>query len=151
MNSALPILLKKLQIKDIKTFEIRQMPIELAPFFDGIIIKHGLSEEINRSNSHLIFIQTAAELRELCASLPKENDNDFLFWIAYPKKSSKKYKSEINRDSGWQILGDLGYEGVRQIAIDDDWSALRFRHVSFIKQLTRSFAMSQEGKIRTEK
>ncbi len=56
----------------------------------------------------------------------------------------------ISRDSGWQPLGDLGYEGVRQVAIDDDWSALRFRHVDSIATLKResSRAMSKRGKDR---
>lgn len=60
-------------------------------------------------------------------------------WFAY-----------LNRDTGWQTLGDLGFEPVRQIAIDEDWSALRFRRVEFIKAMKRSFAMSKEGKKRTK-
>jgi hypothetical protein len=32
------------------------------------------------------------------------------------------------------------------VAIDEDWSALRFRKVAFIKTMTRSFAMTEEGK-----
>jgi hypothetical protein len=35
---------------------------------------------------------------------------------------------------------------VRQVAIDEDWSALRFRRVAHIKKMTRSFAMTSEGK-----
>lgn len=68
-------------------------------------------------------------------------------------KSSKTYKTDLSRDEGWQPLGALGYEGVRMIAIDDDWSAFRLRHVSNIKALTRrnKMVMSQEGKQRTKK
>ncbi len=45
-------------------------------------------------------------------------------------------------------LGRAGFEPVRQVAIDEDWSALRFRRAEFIKTLTRdaSWAMSEEGK-----
>jgi len=48
-------------------------------------------------------------------------------------------------------LGDAGFEPVRLVAIDDDWTALRVRRVEFIKNLTRpeSFAHSKEGKKRT--
>ena len=75
---------------------------------------------------------------------------DALVWVAYPKKSSTRYRSEINRDHGWQPLGDLGFEGVRQIAVDEDWSAVRFRKADQIKKLTRERkrAMSREGKKR---
>jgi hypothetical protein len=47
--------------------------------------------------------------------------------------------------------GDAGFEPVRMVAIDDDWTAMRVRRVEFIKNLTRpeSFALSKEGKKRT--
>ena len=48
------------------------------------------------------------------------------FGIAYPKVSSKKYTTDYNRDSGWNLLGEWGMEPVRQVAIDQDWSALAF-------------------------
>jgi hypothetical protein len=32
------------------------------------------------------------------------------------------------------------------VAIDEDWSALRFRKAEHIKTMTRGFAMSEEGK-----
>ncbi len=56
----------------------------------------------------------------------------------------------INRDSGWKVLGDAGFEPVRMVAIDDDFSAVRFRRVEFIKTLTRDkrYAMSAKGKVR---
>ena len=46
---------------------------------------------------------------------------------------------------------DAGFEPVRMVAIDDDWTAMRARRVEFIKNLTRpeSFALSTEGKKRT--
>lgn len=72
--------------------------------------------------------------------------NDEVVWLAYPKLSSKKYTCEFNRDTGWQALGDIGFEGVRMVAIDEDWSALRFRKAENIKTMTRSFAMSKKGK-----
>ncbi len=41
----------------------------------------------------------------------------------------------------------------RQVAIDEDWSALRFRHVDFIKALKRDpkHAMSAKGKRRARR
>jgi len=35
------------------------------------------------------------------------------------------------------VLGREGFEPVRIVAIDEDWSAKRFRRVSFIKNMTR--------------
>jgi hypothetical protein len=75
-----------------------------------------------------------------------------LFWWAYPKGSSKNYKCDFNRDTGWQIMGKLGYESVRMVAIDEDWSALRFRKVEFVKIMTRdkSWVLTEEGKRKTK-
>ena len=69
-------------------------------------------------------------------------------WFAYPKQSSKKYKSEIDRDHGWAALGAAGFEPVRMVAIDEDRSAVRFRRVDFIKTLRRpkKHALSKAGK-----
>ena len=36
-----------------------------------------------------------------------------------------------------RVLGDAGFEPVRMVAIDEDFSAVRFRRVEFIKTLTR--------------
>jgi hypothetical protein len=63
--------------------------------------------------------------------------NDAVLWIAYPKGTSKKYRCEFNRDSGWTLLAAAGFEGVRMIAIDDDWSAIRFRRAEFVKSMSR--------------
>lgn len=79
-------------------------------------------------------------------------EEDGLLWLCYPKKTSKRYKgSDCSRESVAVLLADEGYEPVRQIAIDDDWSALRFRHVDRIKTMVREFAVTETGKRRTEK
>ncbi len=76
-----------------------------------------------------------------------------MVWFAYPKGSSKKYKAEINRDRGWEALGKKGFEAVRAVAIDLDWSGIRFRQVTFIKTMKRnsSLSMTTAGKTRTDK
>jgi hypothetical protein len=49
------------------------------------------------------------------------------------------------------VLGAAGFEPVRMVAIDEDWSALRFRRVAHIKSMTRSprGAISRAGKRKT--
>jgi hypothetical protein len=79
--------------------------------------------------------------------------DDAVFWFCYPKKSSKKYTCEFNRDTGWAVMAQYDLEPVRQVAIDEDWSALRFRQVKHIKNITRrqSYAITSEAKKRTTK
>jgi hypothetical protein len=78
-------------------------------------------------------------------------EGDAILWFCYPKGTSKKYTCDFNRDTGWASLGQLGWEPVRQVAIDDDWSALRFRNPDFIKTMTRSFAMTEKGKAKVKR
>jgi hypothetical protein len=81
----------------------------------------------------IIFVKTISEV-ELLSPIALHNLlADGVLWFCYPKKTSKKYTSDINRDHGWKSLNDSGLHGVRLVAVDEDWSALRFRNAKFIK------------------
>jgi hypothetical protein len=94
----------------------------------------------------IAFVTTQKQVNDLAALIGPIVASDGIVWFSYPKGSSKKYVCEFNRDNGWQELGKHGFEPVRMVAIDEDWSALRFRRAEHIKTMTRSFAMSQKGK-----
>jgi hypothetical protein len=98
----------------------------------------------------LAFVTKQQEVDKLAKAIAKRAKGDSVVWFAYPKGSSKKYKSEINRDTGWQVLGKQGFEPVRMVAIDEDWSAVRFRRAEFIKTMTRAkeYRMTAQGKAR---
>ena len=51
------------------------------------------------------------------------------------------------------VDGAAGFEPVRMVAIDEDWSALRFRRAEFIKTMTRpmEYRYSAEAKNFTTK
>lgn len=150
---------KKLQLKTANPILIQNAPDEFQPHvaeFDDMVEIHTGQGHTEKTGGEpyefaLVFVKSAADIDAAAGPATKCISDDGLLWFAYPKKSSKNYKTDISRDSGWQPLGDLGFEPVRQIAIDADWSALRFRRVGNIKTMTRSFAMSEEGKKRTGK
>lgn len=99
----------------------------------------------------MAFGKTLEEVNELTRSIGPRLGEDAVFWFCYPKQSSKKYTCEFNRDTGWAVMAEFELEPVRQVAIDADWSGLRFRHVDKIKKLTRrkDMALSQKAKKRT--
>jgi hypothetical protein len=99
----------------------------------------------------LAFVTKQKEVDTLAKQIGKLSQGDEVIWFAYPKGTSKKYTCEFNRDTGWAELGKQGFEGVRMVAIDEDWSALRFRRVENIKTMTRSFAMTKKGKEKASK
>jgi hypothetical protein len=98
----------------------------------------------------LAFVTQQEEVNEIAELTAQKAQADAVIWFAYPKVTSKRYKCDFNRDTGWEKLGQLGFEGVRQVALDADWSALRFRRVEFIKTLSRDpkRAISEQGKAR---
>jgi hypothetical protein len=57
-------------------------------------------------------------------------------WLAYPKKSGP-IRTDISRDKGWEALASLDLLPVTQVALDETWSALRFRYRDEIRTLTR--------------
>ncbi|HEU5290409.1 MAG TPA: hypothetical protein VFU05_07205 [Cyclobacteriaceae bacterium] len=96
----------------------------------------------------MAFVTKQSEVDDLTNKVTALIEGNGLLWFAYPKGSSKKYKCEFNRDNGWTVLGKQGYEPVRMVAIDEDWSALRFRKAENIKIMKRSSAISETGKKR---
>jgi hypothetical protein len=85
----------------------------------------------------LAFVVTQPQLDVTSQQLVDAADGDALLWMAYPKGTSKRYRCEFNRDSGWSVLGANGYEAVRMVAVDEDWSAVRFRQVAYIQSMKR--------------
>jgi hypothetical protein len=81
----------------------------------------------------LAFATQQAELDRLSKILAAGAEGDALLWFAYPKGASKRYTCDFNRDTGWQVIRKAGFESVRQVAIDEDWSALRFRRLQYVK------------------
>ena len=55
-----------------------------------------------------------------------------LVWITYPKKTSGM-DSDLSREEVWAAMEATGWRPVSQIAIDEVWSALRFRPTEDVK------------------
>jgi hypothetical protein len=99
----------------------------------------------------VIFVTKQKEIDSTISKIAPLLQGDAILWICYPKGTSKNYTCDFNRDTGWAILGNYDLEPVRQVAIDEDWSALRFRKVDYIKTITRkeSMALTVAAKKRT--
>jgi hypothetical protein len=106
---------------------------------------HALPDDVRFA---LVFATRQVEVDAAAARLATRARGDVTLWFAYPKGSSKRLRCEFNRDTGWAGLGALGFEPVRQVAIDEDWSALRFRRVEHIRVMRRApaGALTEEGR-----
>ena len=148
-------LFNKLNLKGQKDIVVLNAPESFQAQLDALegVTVHRDTADVERVEFALAFVMTTAEVNAAAEAILPKAQGDAVVWLAYPKGTSKRYKCEFNRDSGWAPLGAAGFEGVRQVAVDDDWSALRFRRVEFIKTMKRdaSRAATEQGKARVAK
>ena len=71
------------------------------------------------------FVRSKAELATVAVPAIEAARAGRLAWIAYPKAG--KLGTDLNRDTLSAALTGEGVQPVRQVAIDEVWSALRFR------------------------
>lgn len=133
-------ILSKLNYREGQTIYVLNHPetfeAMLSTVPDEIVVK----KEINQDDPVefvIVFATRRAEVEETAVRIVSSLKGDAIFWLAYPKGTSKKYKCDFNRDTSWKIMTSFNLMPVRQIAIDEDWSALRFRKTEFIKSITR--------------
>jgi len=81
-----------------------------------------------------LFVNDAAELRELGPAAIRAVKPDGLLWVTYPKGGKTRGATDLPATPWWhrrdvlgEITGETGYVPVAQVAIDDHWTALRFR------------------------
>ncbi|HBK44878.1 MAG TPA: hypothetical protein DDZ67_00275 [Xanthomonadaceae bacterium] len=144
---------EKLNLKHQRRIVVLDAPASFEPELQalpGVEVRRALGNG-ERLDFAIAFVITQAQLDAASAALAAAAEGDAVLWLAYPKGTSRRYRCEFNRDGGWTVLGRAGFEPVRQVAIDQDWSALRFRRVECIPSLTRDpkRAASAAGKRRT--
>jgi hypothetical protein len=73
----------------------------------------------------ILFVTTSVELRERADNVVAAAKRDAMAWVAYPKAG--QLGTDLNRDVLARLMLERGVQPVRQVAIDEVWSALRFR------------------------
>jgi len=81
----------------------------------------------SKADAIFVFVKTLAEVEAKCALLLEAAKKDRIAWAAYPKAG--QLGTDLNRDVLWKHLLKSGIQGVRQVALDPVWSAMRFRPV----------------------
>jgi hypothetical protein len=75
-----------------------------------------------------VFVKDSRDLARLGPKAIAGVRGGAVTWIAYPKKTSG-VETDLTRDRGWEALTDE-IDAVSQVAVDDTWSALRFKSVA---------------------
>jgi predicted transport protein len=120
-------LVKKLRIQPGQRIAILNAPqgyrASLGELPEGVTV----SEQANgRFDLVHLFVSSSAELAQLGPAAMNAVKPDGLLWISYPKTTSG-IKTDLTRDAGWKIVEEAGWRGIAQVAIDQTWSATRFR------------------------
>jgi hypothetical protein len=80
----------------------------------------------------IVFVAHKTQLDRYSDVIVSKLQGDAVLWFAYPKVTSRNLTCDFNRDNGWDVIRGAGFDPVRLVAIDADWSALRFRRKEFI-------------------
>jgi hypothetical protein len=88
-------------------------------------------EDLSGFDAVHLFVRDRAEVDGLAPVALTAGAHDAPVWICYPKRSSK-VATDVTRDVGWDAVAAAGFEGVAQVAVDDTWTATRFRRSELV-------------------
>ncbi len=84
--------------------------------------------DISEANVILLFAADRGQLVSTLPSMLKKAPQDAIMWIAYPKLTSK-LAGDLSRNLIHALAAESGLDTVSQVAIDDDWSAMRVKRI----------------------
>jgi hypothetical protein len=133
-------LAKKLLVKPGKSWLLFNAPANylalLEPLPEGTTVAY---EAKGTFDGVQLFVKDSAELVSNLKVIAPVLKPETVFWIIYPKKSSG-IKSDLEMMSSWDEPAKYGLGGVAAAAIDETWTALRFRP----KELTKTSHTNNE-------
>jgi hypothetical protein len=134
----MPTVFDKLNLKAQREILVVNAPASFEPALAALVDVKVLRDPAAVQAVHfaLAFATQQSEVDALSGVLVGKAEGDALLWFAYPKGTSRRYRCDFNRDTGWAVLQGAGFDTVRAVAIDEDWTALRFRRLAYIKTKT---------------
>jgi hypothetical protein len=126
-------LAKKLQIKPGKHWLFFNAPdyylASLEPLPENVSVSF---EAKGTFDGVQLFVKNSYELAETLKIIVPVLKADAVFWITYPKKSSGVV-TDLEMMKSWDETAKYGLGGVAAAAINETWTALRFRPVELTK------------------
>ncbi|MEO7444187.1 MAG: YdeI/OmpD-associated family protein [Ferruginibacter sp.] len=127
---ALETILEKLQLKDEKNILVQGLPSSLEKQFLKLSFCKSVTPLLRsrKIDLALVFAISRKQLCEILTDVVPALHADAKLWVAYPKLSSK-IASDLSRDENWCMMEERKFTSVRQIALDNVWTAMRFKGV----------------------
>ncbi|MCW3093470.1 MAG: hypothetical protein JWP81_4539 [Ferruginibacter sp.] len=127
-------LLEKLQLKDERNLLIQGLPSTVEKQFVKISFAKNVTPllKVRKIDFALVFAISHKQLKDILRDVVPALHEDAKLWVAYPKVSSK-IVSDLTRDCNWECIAQHGFESIRLIALDNIWSAMRFKKAEKIR------------------
>jgi hypothetical protein len=126
-NEPINPLAKKLQIKPGKRWLFFNAPknylITLEPLLEGVTI---VFEPEGSFDGVQLFVKDSIELASSLKAVTPILNPETIFWVCYPKKSSG-IESDLEMTGSWDEPVKYGLRSVAAAAINEVWTAIRFR------------------------
>jgi hypothetical protein len=123
----LPNLLEKLQYTEQKNILIQGLPSSIEKQFAKIAFAKNVTPLLRtrRIDFAIVFAVNVNQLSSILKDVLPALHEQGVFWIAYPKSTSK-ISTDLSRACSWDCIHSQGYETQQEVALDHVWTAARF-------------------------
>ena len=121
-------ILDKLNLKNEKNILIQGLPSSIEKQFVKLSFAKNLTPLLKsrKIDFALIFTVSESQLNSILTDIMPALKHESQLWVAHPKPTSK-ISTDLNRESSWSRLSELGYETTELVSLDHVWQAFNFR------------------------
>ena len=138
-------ILDKLSLKNEKNILIQGLPSSIEKQFAKLSFAKNLTPLLKTRKLDFALVFAVNQLNSILSDIIGAVKEETRLWVAHPKVTSK-ISTDLNRESSWSRLNDLGYEVVETVSLDHVWQA-----VSFVKNLAEVDLVEEEVKVVVKK
>jgi hypothetical protein len=125
------MLTKKLNLKAGMRVAVANAPAGFSIKSPGVTVEKSLKADLDLA---LLFATMQKELKAQWPKLLASVKQEGAVWVAYPKKSSG-IASDLLGMSEWDATKGSDWNPVAMIAIDDSWSAVRYKYAPGLEKV----------------
>lgn len=120
-------ILDKLSLKNEKNILIQGLPSSIEKQFVKLSFAKNLTPLLKsrKLDFALIFAVSEYQLNSILRDIMSAVTEDTRLWVAHPKVTSK-ISTDLNRESSWNQLNDMGYDAIETVSLDHVWQAISF-------------------------
>lgn len=122
-------LLRKLNFKEEQAVDLVLPFQEVPAWMNNLPVAYNLNPTNKISEQAIVVLKDQSQFEQILPSFLNRLPEKAILWIAFPKKSSSYYIN-LGRDKCAELMKEHNWDAVTNIALDPDWSALRFKRLT---------------------